>query len=196
MPLVGLRGPPPVDLWRKRVDVAELLDRLCRCHDLRPEHRRHAESLVHTSLTAPAQAGGLVLPALGDLDRVLREVDFVFPNKQGMVQGVIDVLLEHEGRVYVCDWKSDWLPAWRPEALAEHCAQRYLLQAQIYTVAAIRWLGIEHEQAFHDRFGGVLYRFVRALKPDDPGAGVFYQKPSWADVLKWQDEIHNLPTAN
>jgi len=104
----------------------------------------------------------------------------------GVVKGFIDYLFEHDGRVYVCDWKSDTLPSWEPAGVAARCDSDYAVQAQIYTVAASRMLGVRDADAFERRFGGVLYCFLRGMRAGDPDAGVYFRRPGWADVLGWQ----------
>ncbi len=59
--------------------------------------------------------------------------------ERGVVKGFIDYLFEHDGRVYVCDWKSDdAATAGRAAALTAHCESDYALQAELYTWAAVR----------------------------------------------------------
>ena len=94
-----------------------------------------------------------------------------------MVKGFIDYLFEHDGRVYVCDWKSDSLPGWEPAGLAARCERDYAVQAQLYTLAAARLLGLRDAAAFERRFGGVLYCFLRGMRAGDPEAGVYFRRP-------------------
>ena len=108
---------------------------------------------------------------------------------RGIIKGYIDLLFEHQGLVYLCDWKGDWLPAWDASTVAAHVQSNYTLQAQLYTVGVLRFLGIEGPQAFAQRFGGVVYAFVRGMALDDPTRGIFFAQPSYADVLTWQAEL-------
>jgi exodeoxyribonuclease V beta subunit len=112
-----------------------------------------------------------------------------FRIERGLVKGYIDFVFEHEGRVYVCDWKGDWLPAWDPARVAAHCDRNYAIQAHLYTLAALRLLGITGPADHERRFGGVLYCFLRGMRPDDPAAGVFFRRPAWDEVIAWQDEM-------
>lgn len=215
VPLETLRDRPPVDAWSARPEIAALFARLARRHDRRPAHLPHALRLVHTALTAPVRLGPTTIEGLGCADQVLRELEFLYPIperahpafagagagftvERGVVKGYIDLLFEHEGRVYVCDWKGDFLPGFDPARIREHCARNYEIQLQLYTLAALRLFGVGDAGAYETRFGGVLYCFVRGLRRDDPEAAVHFRKPAWDEVLSWQevmlgDDFWRLP---
>lgn len=145
-----------------------------------------AETLLHT-LHRPL---GPVLPAIVDIDDVLREVDFQLPlpeaahaalgqmplndvmpfrSTRGFLVGSMDVVLRHQGRAYFLDWKSDAVASvarqdcidFSPDRLASYVDDAYALQREIYTVALLRFLGIGNESEYEARFGGVLYVFLR-----------------------------------
>jgi exodeoxyribonuclease V beta subunit len=107
--------------------------------------------------------------------------------ERGAVKGFIDFLFEHDGRVFVCDWKSDVLPSYAAAALDEHCYEHYDVQARLYTLAALRMCGIGERPAFARRFGGVVFVFLRGLGPG--GQGIVHRAPAWDDVLAWQEEM-------
>jgi len=107
---------------------------------------------------------------------------------RGFVKGFIDMIVEHEGRFWIVDWKSNHLgltPADYNElslnaAMASHA---YHLQALFYVVALHRYLRIRlRDYAFERHIGGYLYLFVRGVRPDwrdgDRPAGVHVGKPS------------------
>jgi exodeoxyribonuclease V beta subunit len=206
--LAALAGSPPLETWAARPEVVELFERKRRRHDRSPEHVPHARRLIHGALTRPLQLGDTSL-SLAAADRVLREMEFLYPIperdhpllgqtadadgrvfavQRGMVKGFIDLLFEHQGRTYVCDWKGDWLPSWNPDAVAVHCERNYGIQAQLYTLAAVRWLGVTGPEEYQARLGGVVYCFLRGLE-DSPGSGVYFRRPSWDEVLAWQTEM-------
>ncbi|WP_049623711.1 UvrD-helicase domain-containing protein [Frateuria defendens] len=97
---------------------------------------------------------------------------------RGRMTGKIDLIVEHEGRYLVLDYKSNWLgdslDAYRPEALpAAMDAHHYRFQALLYTVALERMLrqrlpGYRRER----HLGESLYLFVRAVGLA-PGAGIW-----------------------
>ncbi|CAH2782002.1 MAG: Exodeoxyribonuclease V beta chain (EC [Candidatus Burkholderia crenata] len=107
---------------------------------------------------------------------------------RGFVKGFIDMIVEHEGRFWIVDWKSNHLgltPADYHEgsldaAMASHA---YHLQALFYVVALHRYLRVRlRDYAFERHVGGYLYLFVRGVRPDwregDRAAGVHVGKPS------------------
>ena len=208
VPLDGLQGRPSLEEWQARPEVAQLFERLRRRHDRRPAHLPHARRLVHTALTAPVRLGARTIDGLASAAQVAREMEFLYPIperahpllggppaderwriERGVVKGYIDLLFAHEERAYLCDWKGDWLPSWEPALVAAHAERHYATQARLYTLAALRLLGVDGEAAHEQRFGGVLYCFLRGMRADDPAAGVYFHRPSWAEVLGWQREM-------
>ncbi len=219
LPLEPLAGPtpPPVGEWASRPEVAALFERKRSRHDVHPDHLAHAHELVHAALTAPVALGEVVVPGLAGVARALREVEFFYPIperahrllegapsaagtatdgrgfriERGVVKGYIDLLFEHAGRTYVCDWKGDWLPDWEAGRLQAHCAGSYGIQVELYTLATLRMIDVNDEAAYQQRFGGVLFCFVRGMPGRAEGAarGVHFQRPSWQDVLAWQRKL-------
>jgi len=70
-----------------------------------------------------------------------------------------------------------------------HCENNYEIQARLYTLAVLRLAGMSDRAAFEKRFGGVLYCFLRGMRPGDELAGVYFRRPDWQDVLNWQAEM-------
>jgi len=191
IPLAPLREAPDLEIWMARPEVAALLETVRRRHGREPRQLRGAARLAHAALTVPLPVVGGTLPGLGHAARVAREMEFLFPfpgaaggADRGYVKGFVDVLFEHEGRVYFGDWKTDRLPAWDAAAVEAHVAQNYGLQEQLYALALVRMLGITDEAAYEARFGGTLYIFVRGL----PGA-VRSRRPSFDELRLWEAEI-------
>ena len=107
------------------------------------------------------------------------------PPIHGFLRGFIDLVVEHAGRWYVVDYKSNWLGP-TPDDYASKTlnetmrAGGYTLQSLIYLVALHRYLatrlpGYEYER----HIGGAFYLFVRGI---DPAAGmdrgVHFDRPS------------------
>src|SRR5690606_13069968 len=99
----------------------------------------------------------------------------------GMLKGVIDLVLEHGGRYYVADYKSNWLGeddgAYTQEnmqkAMLEH---RYDLQYVLYSLAVHRLLRVRLPGYDYDQhFGGALYLFLRGVGRD--GQGIHASRP-------------------
>lgn len=105
----------------------------------------------------------------------------------GFVKGFIDMLVEHEGRYWVIDWKSnhlgmraaDYGTASLEAAMAQHA---YHLQALLYTVALHRYLSARKPHYDYDtHIGGYAYVFLRGVRPGwregDKPAGVYLHRP-------------------
>ena len=137
---------------------------------------RHVEA---GALQRLLQAQGLQLPALH------------FGRLEGYLRGFIDLVFEHGGRYYVLDWKSNHLgdaPTDYAADALQHAmaAQGYTLQALLYALALQRHLQRRLPDYAHARhFGGVLYLFVRGVRPhwtqpDGRPCGVHLMQPGQA----------------
>jgi exodeoxyribonuclease V beta subunit len=93
----------------------------------------------------------------------------------GMLKGFIDLIVEHEGRFYIVDYKSNWLgndaSAYTREAMdASIRHSRYDLQYAIYTLALHRQLRARLPDYDYERdVGGVLYLYLRGVDGDTHG---------------------------
>ena len=111
----------------------------------------------------------------------------------GYLNGYVDLVFEHAGRYYVLDWKSNHLGNAAPDYAREAIAQAmrdhgYHLQQLIYAVALDRYLRRRLPRYDRDlHFGGVLYLFVRGVRPAWQAAGgaqtgVYFDRPSAATL--------------
>lgn len=100
-----------------------------------------------------------------------------------MMRGFIDLVLEKDGRLYIFDWKSNYLgptPADYDQAaildsMADH---NYFLQYLLYCIALKRFAKWRFPgESFSDRFGGVFYIYARGISPGKD-TGIFYDLPS------------------
>ncbi|MDH3655168.1 MAG: UvrD-helicase domain-containing protein [Myxococcales bacterium] len=105
------------------------------------------------------------------------------------LRGYIDLLFQWEGLWYVADYKSNSLPAYDAATIAESVQrEHYLLQAQLYTAAAHRYLkqrisGYDPET----QWGGALFVFLRGMGgPESAGSSVFFDRAS-AELLNAVD---------
>lgn len=107
---------------------------------------------------------------------------------RGYLRGFIDLVFEHEQRWYVVDYKSNYLGPTPADYSADRLARamvshHYPLQYHLYTLALHRYLEARLPGYDYDRsFGGVRYLFLRGMSPEDPGGGVFADRPSRAMV--------------
>jgi exodeoxyribonuclease V beta subunit len=102
---------------------------------------------------------------------------------KGFVKGFIDLVIQHRGRWYLLDYKSNFLGTVHgdygrfamEEAMESH---HYILQYHLYLVALHRYLGLRLKDYSYDRdFGGVFYLFIRGMHPKGDH-GVFFDRPS------------------
>ncbi len=107
-----------------------------------------------------------------------------FAPEHGFMKGFIDAVVQHGGRYYLIDWKSNYLGrdigAYAPDALAALMVEDdYFLQYHLYTLALNRLLAQKIKGYQYERhFGGVFYVFLRGMT-DDPNSplGIFFDQP-------------------
>ena len=110
----------------------------------------------------------------------------------GFVKGFVDMIVEHEGRYWIIDWKSnhlgveaaDYGAASLEAAMSGHA---YHLQALLYTVALHRYLKARKPgYDYGSHLGGYLYVFLRGVRANwhdgDLPAGVYRRLPARALV--------------
>jgi exodeoxyribonuclease V beta subunit len=110
----------------------------------------------------------------------------------GYLNGYVDLVFEHGDRYYVLDWKSNHLGTaaadYAGAPIARTMGERgYHLQQLIYAVALDRYLRRRIARYRHTtHFGGVLYLFVRGVRPDwcvgGAQTGVYFDCPSAATL--------------
>ena len=118
-----------------------------------------------------------------------------FSHLEGYLKGFIDLVFEHQGRYFVLDWKSNHLgyepDAYAAEPISDAMAEHgYHLQYLLYTVALDRFLRRRvPDYRYETHFGGVLYLFVRGVRPDwnntdGTTAGVHFHHPDPGAIRK------------
>jgi exodeoxyribonuclease V beta subunit len=199
-------GAPELDSWRATKEIVELIGSGLLQHNLDPRHQKHAARLVFSAYMTPIDLGPRHLAGIARADRIVREMEFLYPIPErahprleelrqkvpleidrGYIKGFVDLAFEHDGRTYFGDWKSDLLPRWDRAQLVEHIDRSYRLQIKLYSLAFVKLLGIRDHAAYERRFGGFLYCFLRAMA--DGPEGVLFERPSWQDILRWEDEL-------
>ena len=126
-------------------------------------------------LGAVLRAHGVSMPGLA------------FKDIEGYLRGFIDLVCEAGGRVFIIDYKSNWLGPERDDYRAERLpaamdAAGYRLQYLLYCVAIVRFLRRRRPGwRYADGFGGVRYLFLRGLDPALGSThGVFAERPAEA----------------
>jgi len=96
---------------------------------------------------------------------------------EGMLIGFMDLVLEHEGRYFVLDYKSNRLPSYGADALqGAILAHRYDVQYTLYVLALHRLLKSRiADYDYEQHLGGAIYWFLRGL--DQAGSGLFLDRP-------------------
>lgn len=86
--------------------------------------------------------------------------------QQDYLKGFIDLIFEREGRIYIIDWKSNWLGP-HPSSYSQDkldkaiASHRYDIQATLYLQAAKRLLGIVNPDDI--KIAGAFYIFLRGI---------------------------------
>ncbi len=169
-----------VDVWVRYILQTPLRDDGFKLQDL-PINKRLDEmafdfSAARVSITFLNQtlAAGSMPPL-----NALEAADF-----RGMVNGIIDLIFEHNGRFYIADYKSNFLGADLRDYDAANLRtamldRRYDLQYLLYTVALQRYLRQRLQNySYAEHFGGVYYLFLRGMRPESGvSCGVFFDKP-------------------
>ena len=110
---------------------------------------------------------------------------------QGMLTGSMDLVLQHDGRYWVADYKSNKLPSYDPNTLQDAVLhKRYEVQYVLYTLALHRLLKVRlpnYDYAQH--MGGAVYLFLRGIHAE--GAGVHVCRPPQALIEALDDLFAN-----
>ena len=97
----------------------------------------------------------------------------------GFLTGFIDLICIHQGRFYVMDYKTNWLPDYRPESLTASMREHnYGLQYWLYSLVLHQYLQQRlPEYGYESHFGGVKYLFVRGMEKNKSMSGVYQDRP-------------------
>ena len=199
--------------WLDDEDLHQFfVDRARRYGRFEPGAIDRAKEIVYDTLKAPVElAGDTTIDGVRRLDprRVRREVEFLFPVAEpdddrdawrrhflsgaevrgGFATGIVDLLFEYDGRLYFADWKSDRAHPFDDTAIADLIESRYATQANLYSLALCRMLGIDTEAEYDEHFGGYFYFFVRGMRPDEPGRGIFGDKVDWPTLRAYERRL-------
>jgi exodeoxyribonuclease V beta subunit len=196
--------------WSARPEVREVVENAMRRHQVTDSlWLEKGLEIVFNALRSPIAAGGATIENLASCE-TSREMEFVCPIpapghrmlsesngggwriERGVLVGFVDLVFRHSGKTYFADWKSDRLAIYDPNAVRRHVEINYPLQAKIYTLGVVRLLGIRDEAAYGNRFGGLLYIFLRGIAPDGGGTrGIYFHRPRWDEVVRYERELGN-----
>jgi exodeoxyribonuclease V beta subunit len=96
---------------------------------------------------------------------------------QGMLTGSLDLVLQHDQRYWVVDYKSNKLNDYAAATLQEAVLhKRYEVQYVLYTLALHRLLKVRlPDYDYEQHMGGAIYIFLRGI--NQSGTGVHFQRP-------------------
>jgi exodeoxyribonuclease V beta subunit len=203
---------------RNPADSSELIAEVLKTHGFPARLAPELAGWLGEVVATPLFAHGFPLSAVDRADQI-REMEFHLPllavdaarlaplarahglslqslapeNLEGFLKGFIDLVVRHEGRFYLIDYKSNWLGEgfenYQGLALANAMeGGGYTLQYLIYTLALYRWLRFRNPEFDYERdFGGICYLFIRGMAPGvvDPAGspgGVYFERPPIALV--------------
>jgi exodeoxyribonuclease V beta subunit len=208
--LRALADAPDLETWMATTQVREAIAATARRHQVSPAEAGLARGaqIVFNALRSPLALGNEIVPALVNCERAAREMEFTFPIPapghpllgagsggawtvdRGLVVGFVDFVFRFHNRTYFADWKSDLLPSYDPATIAAHVSDHYLVQARIYTVGIVRLLRIRDRSEYEERFGGLVYVFLRGVRPDGDGRmGAYFHRPSWDEILHYERDL-------
>ncbi|MDF1566086.1 MAG: UvrD-helicase domain-containing protein [Deltaproteobacteria bacterium] len=204
-----VRAAPRLEDYAEAPGIRARALRLAEKHGLGAAAAERGLALTHSTLRRPLELGAVSLAeGLCAVPRYRPELAFVYPIpeashhllgveadpgddilpfrvERGFVTGFIDLVFEADGRVFFLDWKSNRLPGYGPEAVAENVAHHYALQARLYTLAVVRHFGIRDAADYQARFGGLAYLYLRG----DPDGGLYFERPTWEELIVWERSL-------
>lgn len=116
--------------------------------------------------------------------------------EEGYLKGFIDLILNHNGKYYIADWKTTTIKGiedftdYNLEAVERSMNEHsYHLQGLIYTVALYLYLkNVKKDFNYSRDIGGYFYFFVRGMHPDK-NTGISFYKPTEDEVIDFIREI-------
>ncbi|MBO5307314.1 MAG: UvrD-helicase domain-containing protein [Lentisphaeria bacterium] len=99
---------------------------------------------------------------------------------KGVLNGLLDLIFEHEERYFIVDWKTNFLGGYfsdyTPEKVAHAMAKSgYILQYHLYSAALCCQLKQRFGAFDYSQFGGVYYLFNRGMGRGDDG--IWFDRP-------------------
>ncbi len=191
-----------------------VIDGQMKAFEFNPEWKACISRLINNSVNHTL-VDGLSLSKIKNSDRLV-EMEFNFPVNQldtkklfnaiglshnsstadlkGFMKGFIDLVLRKNGKYYILDYKSNHLGdeynSYSNNDLSlEMKNANYILQYHIYLLAFLRFIRLKKPTFnYETEFGGVIYLFLRGVNTDEPGSGVYFNKPD-AEVLHKIDQL-------
>ncbi|MDA3900811.1 MAG: exodeoxyribonuclease V subunit beta [Spirochaetes bacterium] len=187
-------------------DYDELIEDQLRMHGFNKTYKDYVSRCIDSVLKAPLQKN-FSLSLLTDRDRI-HEMEFYFPIEsvklqnlisvvnsyypefhstentlfsselKGYMKGFIDLVFQKEGKLYIADWKSNYLSgSYEENAITDSMKMHnYHIQLVIYSIALWRYIRSRTGTYNYQVFGGVYYFYVRGMETDSQN-GVYFNRP-------------------
>jgi exodeoxyribonuclease V beta subunit len=144
-------------------NISSFIEKKCRLTPL--EGREKDVEKLLLELFRMQILDGLLVSKISE-QPMLEEVEFSFMQGNKQIKGFIDLVFEYKGKIYIIDWKSNFLGNEAknyeaPSLLKEFMEKSYDLQADIYADALKRYLTAVGIKNFSEVFGGAIYIFLR-----------------------------------
>jgi exodeoxyribonuclease V beta subunit len=216
VPFESAAGGIDFETWRNLPEIARLFTDAMLRHGREPQHLAYTQAVIYRCLTTPLRVGRKLVPGLASCEKVVRELEFLYPIptragarreaaghttwgrdgirlERGYIKGFIDLVFGFQGRAYLVDWKSDILADYSGRAVARHVYRSYQLQAQLYSLALAKMLEIENDTQYKRRFGGLLYCFMRGmggpLDAEGRQPAVYYARPTFDALVAFERDL-------
>jgi exodeoxyribonuclease V beta subunit len=112
------------------------------------------------------------------------------------LKGFVDLIVEHGGRFYILDYKSDHLGSsaenYSTDLLYTHMRDNgYIMQYYFYSMALYLYLRERlGDFDFDNVFGGVRYLFLRAAGSQGD-AGIYSDRPDPGNIARFAEQVQN-----
>lgn len=140
------------------------------------------------------------LKARGYLQSIVSDQVIQF---DGIMTGLIDLIVRMNNRYYLIDYKSNYLGNgyvnYLPETLQIAVQKHnYDLQYLIYCVALHRYLAARlPDYTYESHFGGVMYLFLRGMQgKNSSDTGIYTDKPSQELIIELDTLLKDTPDAS
>ena len=128
---------------------------------------------------------GILQKTASETSRELFSDAAVFTGLKGVLNGIIDLVFEWQGKYYIVDWKTnclgDKMSDYNESGLRKTMAGAgYILQYHLYSAALCMQMKYRCGSFDYDRFGGVYYLFPRGMGNGENG--IWFDRPPKACV--------------
>jgi exodeoxyribonuclease V beta subunit len=110
------------------------------------------------------------------------------------LKGFVDLIVEHQGKYYIIDYKSDHLgdsfKDYDKNSLYSHMHNSgYIMQYYFYSIALYLYLRQRHDNFdFDSLYGGVHYLFLRAAGSEG-NSGIYFDRPDPHRIASFAERI-------